>query len=153
MHPTHFGLALLASLLTQTFSPSLLHIICIVFNSGGAVMLQEAFGLRLDSYLNVTEWEILPSGGVWQRYPHPIQLFISVIDGSDLYRTIDDSDLYAIKYNPSRLCRDERLDWRQVSVLFNLFEIYFIDLFFNLSMWDLQILTGSLLVDDRIGST
>lgn len=50
------------------------------------------------------------SGGAWHGAEHPIRPLILTIDGSDLCQAIDGSDLYALRFNLSRLCRDERLD-------------------------------------------
>lgn len=49
-------------------------------------------------------------GGGWEMLTRPIRPFISAIDVSDLNRAMDDSDLYAFGFNPSRLCRDEQPD-------------------------------------------
>lgn len=52
-----------------------------------------------------TDWEILYSGA-----KRSIQPFISKIGGSNLDRAMYHSDVYALRFNLSRLCRDEQVE-------------------------------------------
>lgn len=51
---------------------------------------------------------MLPSTPCQEGAERLIRPFISANDGSNLNQVMNYSDLYALKFNPDRQCRDER---------------------------------------------